>query len=183
MTRALPERGAAFDADGRYRYRLTRRWRDGRGRVVFVLLNPSTADARVDDPTIRRCMGFARRWRHRELEVVNLFAYRATRPAALRAAPHPVGPENDAYLLQAVRRAQRVVLAWGIHGRFGGRDAEVLALLAPFANRLQCLGRTQGGHPRHVLYLRNNVLPEAYRLPPAVDMGAERGGIRTRTVE
>ncbi|HKJ00091.1 MAG TPA: DUF1643 domain-containing protein [bacterium] len=156
-------RAAVFDASGCYRYTLTRRWAPGGDSVAFVLLNPSTADAERDDPTIRRCMGFARDWGFAALEVVNLFAWRVTQPAGLRRAPDPVGPENDAHLLRVTQAARRVVLAWGIHGALGGRDAAVCALLASAVRRLECLGVTQGGHPRHVLYLPRDTRPVVYR--------------------
>ena len=146
-------RDAVFDARGRYRYSLTRRWEGGRGRVAMILLNPSTADARRDDPTLRRCIGFARGWGFQTLEVVNLFAFRTPHPARLRQARFPIGPENDAHLLRAVGEAERVVLAWGVHGNWRGRDAQVLALLGAVRNDWVCLGRTRDGLPRHVLFL------------------------------
>jgi hypothetical protein len=161
----LVERGAVFDRSGRYRYRLTRRWAPDGATVAFVLLNPSTADAARDDPTIRRCIGFARDWGYAALEVVNLFAWRATEPAALHRAEAPVGPRNDAHLLRAAREAQRVVLAWGVHGALAGRDRAVLALLAPLGERLVCLGRTRAGQPRHVLYLPAAARPRAWGEP------------------
>jgi hypothetical protein len=155
-------RSAVFDASGRYRYSLKRRWAPGGESVAFVLLNPSTADAERDDPTIRRCMGFARDWGYASLEVVNLFAWRATHPESLRLCPEPVGPQNDACLLAAARRAARTVLAWGVHGALYGRDHDVCALLAQEALRLDCLGTTRGGHPRHVLYLPRDARPAAF---------------------
>jgi hypothetical protein len=161
-------RGAVFDAGGRYRYALTRRWAAGGAAVAFVLLNPSAADAERDDPTIRRCMGFARAWGCAALEVVNLFAWRATRPAMLRQAPDPVGLDNDAHLLRAARGAQRVVLAWGAHGDLGGRDAAVLALLERSGIRAHCLGVTLGGQPRHVLYLPRETGLQRYAPPRAL---------------
>lgn len=156
------ERGAVFDRTGRYRYALTRRWAAEGPPVLFVLLNPSTADAERDDPTIRRCIGFARDWGHGAVEVANLFAWRATRPADLRRAPAPVGPRNDRHLLAAAGRAARIVLAWGVHGALHGRDAAVLALLRREGHALECLGVTGGGQPRHVLYLPRDTAPRPY---------------------
>src|SRR5688572_11312536 len=115
------------------------------------MLNPSTADAVRDDPTIRRCIGFARTWGYRRLVVTNIFALRATLPAALRGAADPVGPGNDRFILRAAREADRVVCAWGVHGALGNREEEVLALLRGLA--MEHLGLTRGGHPRHPLYL------------------------------
>ena len=159
--------GAVFDPTGAYRYTLTRSWPDGRGRVAFVLLNPSTADSERDDPTIRRCIGFARHWGFGALEVVNLFAYRTPHPAALRMAPDPVGPDNDRHLLAAFGRAELLVTAWGVHGAWRGRGREVARLLLArgksLGKSLHCLGLTKGGFPRHVLYLERSRRPRPYR--------------------
>lgn len=122
------------------------------------MLNPSTADASRDDPTIRRCVAFARAWGYGGVEVVNLFALRATHPFYLRASAEPVGPDNDRHILLAARRAEHTVLAWGIHGELGGRGADVLALLSR-RTRALCLGWTRQGHPRHPLYLRRDARP------------------------
>ncbi len=150
--------GALFSADGRYRYRLWRRWDPSRRVIAFCMLNPSTADAERDDPTIRRCIGFARAWGRGGVEVVNLFALRATDPISLRDSSDPVGSENDRAIAAAARRARAVVIAWGMHGMLGARDREVLALLSR-RTRLLCLGWTVQGQPRHPLYLRRDVQP------------------------
>lgn len=134
-----------------YRYTLSRMWDATRPQVAFVMLNPSTADAHQDDPTIRRCVGFAKQWGFGRLAVVNLFAYRATRPADLLIADDPVGEDNDAHLLNACRASETIVCAWGNHGAHRGRDAAVCALLEDFP--LMCLGLTQRGQPRHPLYV------------------------------
>lgn len=146
----LPPGGALFDPTRRYRYRLWRRWADG-GLAVFVMLNPSTADAERDDPTIRRCAGFARAWGFGGMTVVNLFALRATDPARLHRARDPVGRDNDRHIAAAAAGGDLVVVAWGVHGGLRERDRAVLDLLA--ASRPRCLGLTRGGHPRHPLYL------------------------------
>lgn len=152
-------RGATFDVTGRYRYRLWRTWDTSLPRVAFVMLNPSTADHRRDDPTIRRCLGFARAWGYGALVVVNLFAYRTPSVAELARAREPVGPDNDRHLRAARGRAAAVVLAWGVHGALRGRDREALAVLARGRKPLLCLGTTRDGHPRHPLYLRRSVRP------------------------
>jgi len=153
------ERGAVFDDGGVYRYRLWRQWPGTGPTVVMVGLNPSTADAHRDDPTIRRCMGFARSWGCRRLEVVNLFAWRATRPAALRQAPEPVGPDNDRVLENLAGSADLLVACWGVHGGWQGRGQAVIDGLG---GTWQCLGRTRDGHPRHPLYLRADTPLEPY---------------------
>lgn len=125
------------------------------------MLNPSTADEYVLDPTVRRCVYFAQRWGYESLIVGNLFALRSTDPAALYGHPDPVGPENDQYLEQMTREAVFVVAAWGVHGalcRRGGEVARRLATIRP----LYCLGRTQDGHPRHPLYMRAETKPVVY---------------------
>lgn len=145
-------RGATFDETGQYRYTLWRCW-DGAGRkVAVVMLNPSTADHRRDDPTIRRCIGFARRWGYGSLLVVNLFAYRTHSPAILRQVAEPVGSRNDHYLRYARRRAADVVVAWGTHGALHDRHQRALTLLGG-RRPLLCLGQTRDGFPKHPLYL------------------------------
>src|SRR5439155_23971872 len=137
-----------------YRYSLWRAWSAYHPRIVFILLNPSTADEQRNDPTIRRCIGFARGWEFGSVEVVNLFAYRATDYRELFRVQDPIGKENNLFLLQAVERCSTVVVGWGTRGTFLGRDRQVLSLLADIKDVL-CLGLTKGGLPRHPLYVRN----------------------------
>lgn len=140
---------------GKYRYVLRRslgsvlRWYKP---MLFIMLNPSTADATQDDPTIRRCMDFAKREGMTHLNVVNLFALRATDPAELKKAADPIGPENDRYIEEEVRRHSigAVIAAWGAHPFAAERAAEVLKKYPT----LYCLGKTKSGAPRHPLYLR-----------------------------
>jgi hypothetical protein len=155
-------RSAVFDASGRYRYRLARVWDAALPRVTFVLLNPSTADRHRDDPTIRRCIGFAQAWGYGGVEVLNLFAWRATKPRDLRRASAPVGPANDRHLRAAARRCGRVVVAWGTHGAWQGRGQAALALLRRHGCTPLCLGLTRDGQPRHVLYRRYETRPTVY---------------------
>jgi hypothetical protein len=108
--------GAVLSPCRRYRYRLWRSWGDLEKRVAFVMLNPSTADESKDDPTIRKCVGFAKRWGFGALDVVNLFAWRSTDPDGLLDAADPVGPDNDKMVRAVFDGADRVVLAWGSHG-------------------------------------------------------------------
>jgi hypothetical protein len=142
------QRAARLSCCGRYRYALWRRWADG-PQVLFVMLNPSTADARRDDPTIRRCIDFARRWGFGSLAVGNLFAYRTPFPHALRRAEAPVGPRNDRWLRRLAAQSARVVAAWGDDGAWLDRDRAVRRLLPG----LHALGFTKAGRPRHPLYL------------------------------
>lgn len=151
-------RSAVISDCGVYRYRLSRWWDEG-FRAVFVMLNPSTADAEQDDPTIRRCIGFAKAWKCAGLEVVNLFALRSTDPMALTTYPDPIGPENDKAIRDAIHAPSVVVAAWGVHGRLRGRGVQVRALVG---NSLYCLGLTRSGHPRHPLYVKADTKPMPY---------------------
>lgn len=142
-----------------WRYALERRWGDGTF-AMFVGLNPSTADEHVDDPTIRRCIGFAKTWGFGGLLMGNLYAYRATKPADLACADDPLGPDADVWLTTMMVRSGIVVAAWGAHPLVRARERDVVALLGGERN-VYCLGRTQAGHPRHPLYLRRDARPEA----------------------
>jgi hypothetical protein len=155
------ESGAQFDDSGKYRYRLWRRWGSG-GRCVFVGLNPSTADAGNDDPTIRRCAAFAKRWGFGALDMVNLFAWRSTDPGGLlSAAPEHVGPENDKVLAEVFGGASRIVWAWGRHKPPVQRLVRARIEGSPWLVVLKrceagVLGRAKDGSPRHPLYLAND---------------------------
>jgi hypothetical protein len=160
-------RAAEFSADMLYRYRLTREIGPWPRIACFVMLNPSTADAVIDDNTIKRCMGFALRWSCGELFVANLFAFRATDPLDLLRAVDPIGPGNNDYVIGAACRAHEsggpVVAAWGTHGGHSDRDRYVMSLLTQTLGiPVQCLGTTAEGYPRHPLYLRKEAALEPY---------------------
>jgi hypothetical protein len=154
---------AVFDSRARtYRYLLTRIWDPTMKPAVFVMLNPSTADAMDDDPTIRRCTSFARREGAGGLVVVNLFALCSTDPRALRHHPDPVGPVNDAFIRRATAGANTVIAAWGAAGVEHGRGTRVTETLRKGGLQLQCLGQTSTGQPRHPLYLPGVAVLEPY---------------------
>ena len=164
------------EAEGRrYRYWLHRELAaDGEGGLVFVLLNPSTADALEDDPTIRRCVGFGRRWGYRELTVVNLFALRATSPAALRAhGAVAIGSRNDDALRWARSEptTRTVVAGWGNNGMHLERDLAAMAIVGP----VMALRTTKLGCPAHPLYLpsASELLPYEGRQPPLDEAGRQ----------
>jgi hypothetical protein len=137
---------------GLYRYRLDRRWGEG-PTCGFIMLNPSTADAEVDDPTIRRCIGFAKREGCGGLMVGNLFAFRATKPEDMADAEDSDGPENQHFLLNMVERVDGpLIAAWGAHWMADDLPSRWARLT--FGDRLMCLGKTKGGAPRHPLYVR-----------------------------
>lgn len=152
-------RGAVLSDCHRYRYELTRTWDPTQGRVGWVMLNPSTADADVDDPTIRRCVAFARAWGYGGIVVRNLFALRATNPLELRGHPEPVGRFNGQYLRRCSSEAITVA-AWGAHGGLHGRADAVVSLLRHYGARLHHLGLTQGGFPTHPLARGRHRIPD-----------------------
>ncbi|MGY4802018.1 DUF1643 domain-containing protein [Teichococcus aerofrigidensis] len=160
---------AVFSDCGRYRTVLERRW-DGKpfgtpGCVAWIMMNPSTADEQMDDPTVRRCRDFTRRWGYGAMLVLNIFALRATSPAMLLRAEDPVGPGNDAAIGEGAARAETVIAAWGLPPRpLRGRGPEVAALLraagiAPLALRI-----TQSGQPGHPLYIAGDTRPVPWNM-------------------
>lgn len=147
-------KSALLSASGEYRYELKRAlYRERHRNLLFIMLNPSTADGLVDDPTIRRCIGFAKNWGFQELTVVNMFAYRATKPNDMKKATDPVGPGNDVFIRDAIRASDKVVCAWGANG-CGERAKKIIELAAREGRRLWCLGVTKKGFPRHPLYIK-----------------------------
>jgi hypothetical protein len=146
---------AVLSNDRTYRYRLTRAWGEGQ-RATFIMLNPSIADEKMNDRTLGRCIGFAKRWGLGGLNVVNLYALRATNPADLWRAADPVGPENDRYLRDAGATGEPLIAAWGAYAK-QDRVRDVLAF--PGFNKLTCLATTKRGYPRHPLYLDGALTP------------------------
>ena len=145
--------GSAYiSPDGLYRYSLERDLDADESVCTFVMLNPSTADGTYDDPTVRRCIRFARDWGYGRLRVVNLYAYRATKPRDLWLVNDPVGPDNNRVLAAAFEESDCLIAAWGAKAK-RQRVAEVMAL--PYAPR-KALGLTKAGAPRHPLYMRAN---------------------------
>lgn len=127
--------------------------------VVFIGLNPSTADERTDDPTIRRCVGYAKRWGYDRLVMLNLFGLRSTDPRLLYDYHNPVGPDNDDWIVVECASAALVVCAWGTHGELNGRGADVAECLRGINVPLHTLRLTKDGHPGHPLYLPSNLDP------------------------
>lgn len=157
---------AVISECGLYRYELERWWSDGPG-VLWVMLNPSTADASVDDPTIRRCRGFTRAWGLGGFGVVNLFALRATRPTHLLDHPDPVGPLNESFIRRWLRwdRVALVIVAWGAWKvpALPDMDRDVRAWAEQEQRPLWCLGTTKMGDPRHPLYVKADKAIEPWR--------------------
>jgi hypothetical protein len=162
-----PGRDAVISGDGLYRYTLTRFTAPTGGRLNFLMLNPSTADAFEDDPTIRRCLGFARSWGYGELIVTNLFAFRATDPKGLRRAQDAIGPENDVTIMRAAREADRVVCAWGSDPIARERGRYVRRMLGGAGIRCWAIRVNKLGDPAHPLYLPAGLTPVNYDLAPS----------------
>lgn len=165
-------RSAVFSECGTYRYELRRIWSYDAVPLIFIMLNPSIADRKGDDPTIRKCMQFARRNSYGGIIVINLFAFKATHPAVLRKALSSgvdiVGPENNDHLLKVIRMQYDVCLAWGVHVRdkqLSARVATVCACLAVHNARMLCLKRTDDGIPMHPL-----MLPYSCELVPFLNL-------------
>ncbi|MDW0357777.1 DUF1643 domain-containing protein [Halomonas venusta] len=141
---------------GQYRYLLTRPSEveyPERSKALFLMLNPSTADASLDDPTIRRCRGFAKSWGCAGLTVANLYALRATNPKELWTCQDPIGPENDETLRKLAWKYGDIVCAWGATAK-PERVNEVSQILVDAGARLWCLGTTKSGAPKHPLYIK-----------------------------
>jgi hypothetical protein len=155
-------RTAVFSEDRKHRFRLTIPADNfGRGSCAFVMLNPSTADEHVDDPTVRRCINYAIRWGFHDVEILNIFAYRSTDPSALYMLEREeaIGLHNNIHILNGCRGASVVVCAWGAHGRLWGRGSEVCAWLAKNSIDPRVLKYTKGGEPSHPLYLKADLNP------------------------
>lgn len=154
---------AVISECGAYRYRLERQWDGDKPKVAFLMLNPSTADAIQDDPTIRRCIGFAKSWGFGGVIVGNLFALRSTDPKALYNHPDPIGPDNDQHILAIAKSSRKIVCAWGAHGSLHNRGREVAERLEFFD--LVPLKVTADGQPGHPLYLAADIQPRSYFAP------------------
>jgi len=145
-----------------YRYALTRIWQPKGRKVLFLMLNPSTATEVQNDPTVERCERRARTLGFGAFRVCNIFAFRATDPRDMRAAADPVGPANDAAILEAIDWADEVVAGWGNHGDHLARGKAVEALLRAQPKAPKHLGLTKSGHPKHPLYIAYATQPEAW---------------------
>ena len=145
---------AIISRDGVYRYSLIRVWNTGLPRVLYIMLNPSTADAKKDDPTIRSCIRLAAELGYGSLEVVNLFAFRATNPAELAKAADPVGPLNTRIVSNAVRLSSVVICAWGAHKIAEAQFVRMEPVIDRGSNTF-CFGTCKGGAPMHPLYIKS----------------------------
>ena len=156
---------ASFSDCEAYRYVLTWRWSDA-PLLVAWMLNPSTATHEKLDPRIAGLVSRARAWGRGGVRMINLFAFRTTQPAAMKAAGDPVGPHNDSVSVDVLRAAvaagDEVVCGWGAHGKHRGRDTEAAALAARADVQLHCLKLNQDGSPQHPLYIAHSVVPRPW---------------------
>ena len=172
--------GAKFSPDRKYRYLLIRQLGFGDGAVMFLMLNPSTADETRNDPTIRRCINFGKAWGYGWLYVCNLSSFRATDPKEMLAAepePDAVWEENLRTILSVAHRCDRVIAAYGAYadalpvvydektGARLNREGFVIEALKANGHDVQCLGMTRHGHPKHPLYLKADTTPVPFPTP------------------
>ena len=164
MSDLFLQSGAEFSPCRVWRYLLWRIWDDSLPKLNVIGLNPSTADETKDDPTIRRCQGFARDWGYGGLYMANIFAFRATLPKDMKAAPDPIGPDNDQWIIEGAARSKLVIAAWGTHGVYLNRGQAVCKLFAP--GELYCFRLTpKTGAPEHPLYLPKGIQPIIFTAP------------------
>ena len=153
MNGLLVNKNATFSDCRKYRYGLSRTWNGKKKTVLFIGLNPSTADEKIDDPTIRRCINYAQNWGYGSLLMVNLFAYRATMPSELKNVKNPIGNDNDLHIIELSKKADIAVAAWGNEGTLLNRDKEVKKILP----NLMCLKINKSGQPSHPLYQKKDL--------------------------
>ncbi len=153
MNGLLVNKNATFSDCRKYRYALSRTWNGKKKTILFIGLNPSTANEKIDDPTIRRCINYAQNWGYGSLLMVNLFAYRATMPSELKNVKNPIGNDNDLHIIELSKKADIVVAAWGNEGTLLNRDKEVKKTLP----NLMCLKINKSGQPSHPLYQKKDL--------------------------
>ena len=153
--RKYSKSGAVFSDCRKFRYALWRMWDEDKPLVMIIGLNPSTADEKVNDPTITRCISFACSWGYGGVCVTNLFGFRATAPTELKSYHDPIGKENDAWVHEMAKEAAIKVAAWGNHGKFLNRSVEFLSSL----DQLHCIKMNKSGEPAHPLYLKAELKP------------------------
>lgn len=158
----MKDSGAIFSPCMQYRYHLWRVWSDG-APAVFIMLNPSTADEIVNDPTVERCERRARMMGYGGLRVVNIFALRSTDPKLLFLHNDPIGEQNDKAIIESVSGAGLVVCGWGGHGKFMDRGNEVLSLIRNAGVIPYCLKINKDNTPKHPLYMGYDTLPKEWK--------------------
>lgn len=153
---------AIFDRDRKFRYCLVRNFEKGNLDIGFIMLNPSTADHNENDPTIRRCIDIAKKLNAKKLYVLNLFAFRSTKPEGLKSTNDPTGPNNDYYLKQSIEKMDKIVVAWGGKGGLNNRSNDVRDLLINYKHKVFVLKIIKDNEPHHPLYLSKDLNPFLY---------------------
>ena len=158
------EKNAVISECRTYRYTLSRVWDTNFPKLGIVMLNPSRADALKDDPTIRRCVGFAKRWKFGSLVVVNVYSARLTNPEYLQIIGEPIGPETERYFKESLTDAEMVLLAWGsnIKGNQAAHAIQWLQEVNTNGKRFVHLGLTKDGQPKHPLYIKSDTVPQPF---------------------
>ena len=158
MYMTMTIKDAVLSEDRVYRYALRRIWDESKKRVLFIGLNPSTADEVEDDTTVKRCISYAKQWGFGGIIIGNLFAYRATNPLEMIKASDPIGNENDSWLKKLANEADLIVGVWGNSGQFKGRSIKVVSML----QNLYCLQITAKGEPHHTRGLPGGLVAIPY---------------------
>ena len=149
------EKKANISKDKIYRYTLSRTWDSTKPTVLFIELNPSIADENIDDPTITRCINFAKDWGYGTLLMANLFAFRSTYPKEIYLIDDPIGKDNDHYILECVKQSDLIIACWGNNGTYMDRE-KIIKELVP---NLYCLQKNKNGTPHHPLRLPRDINP------------------------
>jgi len=158
------QKDAIFSPCKAYRYTLSRKWNsspDKEGYTLFVMLNPSTADENILDPTVRRCLYYTIKWGYGDMHVCNIFALRSTNPKRLYESIDPIGQENDKYICNEVKNANIVIAAWGSHGKYKNRGNEVMKMISTIKD-VHYLKLTKENIPCHPLYLKGDLSPKLF---------------------
>ena len=150
--------GAVFSKCNGYRYVLWRKWDESKPQVMFIGLNPSTADQTNNDPTISRCINYAKSWGFGSIYMVNIFSYKTTYPKELQSATKPIGQETNDWIKKIYDSSEMCIAAWGNNGQFLNRSDEIRKMLP----KMHCLKKTKSGEPSHPLYLKASLKPIAY---------------------
>ena len=148
-------KAAVLSADNSYRYQLSRIWDEEKPKILFIMLNPSTADEFVEDPTIRRVVNFAKDWGYGGVYVGNLYAFRSTDPKGLKSIEDPIGPENMTHIQALISLVDKVVYAWG-------NDQKEPEWLKKIIDAPYCIEISKKGIPKHPLYLKKCLKPQLY---------------------
>jgi len=151
-------RNAIFGNNRKYRYHLYREWDKNLDKILFIMLNPSDGDEKLDDNTIKRCIYFAKKFGYGSLEIVNLYSLVSKDPKVLKYSKiDPIGIETDNYILQSAKKSKKIILAWGNKHYFNNRNKNVINLLLKNGYKLYCLKKTIKGNPYHPSRLENDI--------------------------